>query len=570
MTHDSFLAQFCRLKFRVTNNHLSDLRRHMWVHLCVGLLLIVMLVGGGTLIFESIFGFLMRQDPFGPPLMDRLIKMVLLAFFSMLVFSNLIIMLTTTFISREVEYLMSLPLGYRSLFFAKFGETLIYSSWAFIVLAFPFFFALGQSRDLPWIFYLGAVGLVIPYLVIPGIIGAVLSLVVTAYFSPRKMIRYTIGLLLIAATVAALYHRLYGLQRYLSGPGGELGRLMRFMSVGDMLMLPSGWLGNGLLAMENFTKGQGGLSPVLFWAGALWSTALMGLVICDWLAGPLYYRGWCAARASEPRSRVRRGGLYFLFDRMLAILPRQTRAMVTKDLTVFWRDPAQWGQLTILFGLLFIYLINLRSASGLGSFSLFIPFWQSIISLFNIGATAFVLSILTTRFVYPMLSLEGKQQWVIGLGPVNRTHLVWVKFMVSCAVSTALTVPLAMLSCFMLKTDGLIYALALTNVLVMSAGLSALAVGLGALLPNFTEDNPSRIANGLGGTLNAVLSLMYVGVTLALEVPWVHAYQTGTIPDAGLGQMIFWAAAPLWIAVQAVTLALPMGLGLFHWRRIEF
>ena len=36
--------------------------------------------------------------------MIRLIKMVLLAFFSMLIFSNLIIMLTTTYISREVEF----------------------------------------------------------------------------------------------------------------------------------------------------------------------------------------------------------------------------------------------------------------------------------------------------------------------------------------------------------------------------------------------------------------------------------------------------------------------------------
>ena len=32
--------------------------------------------------------------------MDRLIRMVLLAFFSMLIFSNLIIMLTTTYISN--------------------------------------------------------------------------------------------------------------------------------------------------------------------------------------------------------------------------------------------------------------------------------------------------------------------------------------------------------------------------------------------------------------------------------------------------------------------------------------
>ena len=60
----------------------------------------------------------------------------------MLIFSNLIIMMTTTYISREVEFLMSQPVGHRRLFFGKLGESLLYSSWAFVILSFPFFVAL--------------------------------------------------------------------------------------------------------------------------------------------------------------------------------------------------------------------------------------------------------------------------------------------------------------------------------------------------------------------------------------------------------------------------------------------
>ena len=46
--------------------------------------------------------------------------------------------------------------------------------------------------------------------------------------------------------------------------------------------------------------------------------------------------------------------------------------------------------------------------------------------------------------------------------------------------------------------------------------LSGLAVGLGALYPNFDEDNPARIIAGLGGTLSFLLSLAYIGLVTAV------------------------------------------------------
>ena len=119
MNQSPFLRLFFRLKWRTANNHLEHMRRFMWIHLALGLFVLVLLIGGGAILFHLVFSFLMDQQPFGPPLMDRLIKMVLLAFFSMLIFSNLIIMLTTTYISREVEFLMSQPVGHRRLFFRQ-------------------------------------------------------------------------------------------------------------------------------------------------------------------------------------------------------------------------------------------------------------------------------------------------------------------------------------------------------------------------------------------------------------------------------------------------------------------
>lgn len=561
-----FLRLFARVKWRMGNNHLANLRKHMWIHVGVGLFVLILLIGGGTMMFDVVFGFLMNQEPFGPPLMDRLIKMVLLAFFSMLIFSNLIIMMTTTYISREVEFLMSQPVGHRRLFFGKLGESLLYSSWAFVILSFPFFVALGRSRHMEWWWFGGAALAVIPYLIIPATIGALLAMLITAFFPPRQMIRFAVVLALLGILSAVLTQRQAGWREMFRDADREnLTQMMQFMGLGDLLFLPSGWVGRALLALE-----RADLRESLFWMGMLWSTAAMGLVVCDWLAGALYYRGWCNARLSGSVRRLRRSGLYQWFDRLLRLVPAPTRSMIVKDASVFWRDPGQWGQLMILFGLLFIYIGNLRSAAGMGRFQIFIPFWQSLISLFNIGATTFVLSILTTRFVYPMLSLEGRQQWIIGLAPVPSTRIVWVKFLLSCLGTLMMSIPLALLSCLMLRADTFIVLLALVTVSVLSLGLSSLAVGLGALLPNFNEDNPSRIANGLGGTLNAIVSLIYIGLSLTLMGPWVQAYVQKSVPTDGLARLLFQGSIPAWAVLQVAMITLPLAIGLRRWRKMEF
>ncbi len=49
----------------------------------------------------------------------------------------------------------------------------------------------------------------------------------------------------------------------------------------------------------------------------------------------------------------------------------------------------------------------------------------------------------------------------------------------------------------------------------LSIGLSGLAVGLGAMIPNFREPSPAKIAAGFGGTLNLVLSTVLIVLLIA-------------------------------------------------------
>ena len=70
-------------------------------------------------------------------------------------------------------------------------------------------------------------------------------------------------------------------------------------------------------------------------------------------------------------------------------------------------------------------------------------------------------------------------------------------------------------------------ALHVGMVAVLCMGLSGISVGLGARLPNLRETDPSKIAVGFGGTLNLLVSLVFIfAIVTALAVP-CHLYFLG-------------------------------------------
>jgi ABC-2 type transport system permease protein len=183
-----------------------------------------------------------------------------------------------------------------------------------------------------------------------------------------------------------------------------------------------------------------------------------------------------------------------------------------------------------------------------------------LVSYLNLGACSLNLATLTTRFVYPQFSLEGKRVWIIGMAPLGLMRVVLTKYFLSTCASLVITIGLVWGSCYMLKmpwerTIFFSYAVA-----VMTLTLNGLATGLGVLYPNFKEDNPSKIVSGFGGTFCLVLSFLYILasiVALAFGAPWARA---GTQPlpiliaswtaFAVLSMLIGWV--PLKLALRKV------------------
>ncbi len=160
------------------------------------------------------------------------------------------------------------------------------------------------------------------------------------------------------------------------------------------------------------------------------------------------------------------------------------RLLIVKDLRLFRRDPVQWSQFLIFFGLLALYFLNTRRFS----YDVNYAAWVNMISFLNLAVVGLILSTFTTRFIFPMISLEGRRFWILGLLPVRRDRRSFgASFCFASLGSLLPCAVLVLLSDLMLRVSPLVIGVHQLTCVLLCSGLSGIAVGLGAKMPNLRE-----------------------------------------------------------------------------------
>ena len=447
-------------------------------------------------------------------LLTRMLSVMALTIFTLLVVSNVLVAFATIYRAKEVAYLIQAPISMQTFFLGRFVECVSFSSWALAFLGSPLLLAYGmRARRLDPGYYLALVLFYLPFVTIPAALGSMVTMVLVRVFANlRRGSVVALGLGAVAL--------LFGFLRSRPTAEDELSQAETVQAVLDIMgstqsaFLPSSWLADGLLAAM-----RGNLAESAFHWFVLAANAAFLVLLATWLADAVFYKGWTALRSAEHARGPRTCDAAGDCSRPLArVLPEPSRSLVLKDLRLFWRDPAQWSQFLIFFGLMALYVANIRNNGGFLSEE---P-WRGFVALLNMSASMLILATLTTRFIFPLISLEGKRFWILGLAPLGVRRLLLQKFTLSVLTTSFFTVGLALVSGYRLELDRFEFAVSLGGVALATVALSGLAVGLGSLYPNFEDDNPARITSGMGGTLNFILSLVFivavtVGQTLLLQ-----------------------------------------------------
>ncbi len=516
----------------------------------------------------SYAGFRVMQQnrlPVSGGIVHLLFAVLFLTLGGMLVFSTGLILYGSLFASAETGYLLSKPVRADQVFAFKFQGALGFSSTAFLLLGSPLLIAYGLICSAPLSFYFFLPLFFLGYVLLPGSIGALACLLLVNYV-PRR--RKQVVALVVAGIVMGLTVWIISVIRAAPEPDHwsreVMNRLLGRFRFADVPLMPSYWVADGLQA-----AGRGNIKRASYQLALVWSNGLFLYVVAAWTARKLYRRGFNrVSTGGTLRRRYNGRWLDHLLERTLFFVRPMTRLLIVKDFRTFRRDPQQWAQVLIFTGLISMYMMNIRRmfAFEIGWI------YQNGISYLNVAAISLLVCIYTGRFIFPMLSLEGRKMWLLGLLPLQRDQLLWGKFAFSTTGALLIAEFLVVLSDVMLDMPATALGLHALTVLVIAVGLSGLSVGMGAWLPNFRETDPSKIAVGFGGTLNLVVSLGYLVAVLALmAAPWhIMIYQAGAADAPIAHPWMVWTGIVLGLGAGVLAVVVPLKLGIRALRAMEF
>ena len=483
------------------------------------------------LLFSRGFKFVNSFPALGALLLERLFFLLFAFLLVLLLFSNLVIGYGNFFRNRETQHLLSLPIPARVVFQWKFIESTVLASWAFLFLIAPLLAAYGLTRGVPWYYYPMTVVSIALFVVLPGVAGAWVALALARFLDRRSF--QVLALLALAVLLPLLFFwlRPQNLPDNLTDTRvlSNLDMLLTRTRFAEWPWLPSFWLSTTVLQWA-----EGALASAAFFLLVLLSYVLFFGFLSFVSAGKIFSDGFSLVQSRDSiflrwgwfqKWRRRNGPFDYrvgAVERVFRFLfhpPGGTLAVLVKDARMFWRDTTQWGQTLVLLGLLGVYILNLRHFSEQYAN----PFWAHLVCYLNLGACALNLATLTTRFVFPQFSLEGKRLWIIGLSPLGLPQVLRIKFWLANCAALFVSVGLILLSCSLLRIP-LGHTLYLGLIIgAMTFSLTGLAIGLGALFPNFREENPAKIVSGFGGTLCLLASFLYIVASVALLAmgsPW--------------------------------------------------
>lgn len=506
-------------------------------------------------LFERAFVFLENFPGIGDLIKDRLIYVVFGIISIMLLVSTAILSYSKLYKSRETEYLFSLPVSSGAVFSYKSLESILISSWASIFLISPLLAAYGKYYSRHWLYYGVSAFIYIPFIIICGILGILITGIAVRVFNIYSLKR--IGGAAAAGSAGFILYLNFtsGAIIFEQETSAAINRLMSHTNIFLSPFLPSFWMGEGLLSMNRLD-----MRNTVIYSAMLLSTALVFMLVIQ-RAGRKYYPSWWFS--VRDKSSKGRGMLTGIADRLaplISFLPARRTAFLMKDIKIFLRDPQQWTQAFLFSGLLLIYILNLRRMPvDMESF-----YWRRLVYFLNFSALITILAMTSVRFAFPSISIEGKRFWITLLSPVSLDKLVMEKFYLTGVILSFLGLILTVSINYVLKAGAGSYLLSSAFTIMVSFTLSGLAVGIGAMFPDFKEDSISKISSGFGATLTLIVSLAYMILVIAtIAVPVFKRDPFQELP-------VLFAVGAVITAVSLICMLLPLKLGIRHLNNSDF
>lgn len=466
---------------------------------------------GAYFLANEITRYVLEQPKIGLFLFHRFISMMLFVFFVSVNLGNIIVSYATLYRSPEVAYLLTKPVAYPTIFILKFLDNFLYSSTTLFLVAFMVLLGYGAYFGFSWYVMVGIlVFLLIPFMLLSACI-AVLILMglmkIAGKIGFRRVMALLSGIYLLMVYLFFKFSNPIRLieetARYYPNVDINLARLDPFFA----RFLPSHWLAEFLFFLSRGEVERGIPMAMLL----ILVTAAM-VVIVMLVAHRFYYRSWLITFQVQAESNIpqkKDSSRFFDFQKM-SILPSQIESLLKKEYFAFVREPSQWIHLGVMIVLITVFVSSIRGLN----FILRVADLPALTYLVLFAFGGFLASSLSLRFVFPLISLEGKSFWAIRSMPVHLGKYFTTKFLMGFLTVAILSIVVFWFSnnpfVKLTPTNRVLLWFGLYNAGMLSLTMAALNMGLGGYFVNFQEKNPIRIASSQGATLTFLITLVYL------------------------------------------------------------
>ncbi|MCP4683593.1 MAG: hypothetical protein GY864_14780, partial [Desulfobacterales bacterium] len=304
--------------------------------------------GGMFFLCCRVLIYFQSVETIGDLLARHLLSMILLTFFSLLVFSHIIAALSNLYLSKDLEFCHSTPVEVEELFLSRSAFTLIDSSWMLIIFGIPIFMAYAYVYDTGPGFYFTLMHLSLAMVLIAAGTGILVTMALVYIFPARRT--KDIIMLLSVLMVVALYLMFRFLRPERLVDPDAFFTVMQYMNalrVPDSPYLPTHWIAETLW---DSLVGANGISHT-FEKVLTWTTAAALVVINVWVARVIYFDGFSKSREAKKRSAGGKKVLDLFVKGLTRPFGDDLAAIVARDIRTFFRDNTQWSQLVLLAAL---------------------------------------------------------------------------------------------------------------------------------------------------------------------------------------------------------------------------
>jgi ABC-2 type transport system permease protein len=470
---------------------------------------------------------------------------------------NMVVSFATLYKSQEVNFLLTLPISFQKIFIVKFFDNFFYSSSTMFLIGSAVLLGYGTYFKLSWYFYpFALLGLMVPFMLIAASFSVLLLMALIRIATPSNFKKLAALIVVLYGIAGYLYFKLTNPTKLFDDVMAYFPHINQYLSNLDppfARFLPNQWVADILYFISSGNSERS--VPLIV---ILILTALGFLVVLMLLSAKLYYPSWIRAgelKNQKSKSKIQKGRSFkfqvqsssrnskletltpkletlnpkpktqnpkpetFFDFRQPSFFSSQIESLLKRDYAQFFREPSQWIHLVVMILLIGVFIFSMLRMNLFFRNALLASAAYLVVFSFD----SFLISSMTVRFVFPMVSLEGSAFWAVKSAPLSLRTLFWQKFFTAFIPLLFISEVLVILSTHAFPVDAFVVWITAFVILIASFTLTSMGIGIGAYFANFAEKNPIRIASSQGASLTLLVALVYQ--TILVSILFVPLFQ---------------------------------------------